>query len=101
MDGGGGRGVAPPTARRRPRGDTNLPWRAGQARDAWCIAEGETPADVTWLCSWCSATEAVTYGDWDAPSAEAIQGVLTAFGVPVEKIQEARYFEPDPGKLVA
>jgi hypothetical protein len=27
--------------------------------------------------------------------------VLTAFGVPVEAIQEVRYFEPDAGRFVA
>jgi hypothetical protein len=61
---------------------------------------GEMPAGVTWLCSWCGTTEGVTYCDWDAPSAEAIQGVLTAFGVPVDAIHEVRYFEPDAGKFV-
>lgn len=61
----------------------------------------EMPADVTWLCTWCGAGEDVTYCDWEAPSADAIQGVLTAFGVPVEAIQEVRYFEPDAGRFVA
>jgi hypothetical protein len=62
---------------------------------------GEMPDDVTWLCTWCGTSDAVTYCDWDAPSADAIQGVLTAFGVPVEKIQEVRRFEPDAGRFTA
>jgi hypothetical protein len=62
---------------------------------------GEMPEDVNWLCTWCGASESVTYCDWDAPSAEAIQGVLTTFGVPVDAIHEVKYFEPDAGKFVA
>jgi hypothetical protein len=62
---------------------------------------GEMPEGVNWLCTWCATGESVTYCDWDAPSAEAIQGVLTAFGVPVDAIHEVRYFEPDAGKFVA
>jgi hypothetical protein len=62
---------------------------------------GEMPEGVTWLCTWCGTAEDVTYCDWEAPSAQAIQDVLTGFQVPVDAIREVRYFEPDAGRFTA
>jgi hypothetical protein len=62
---------------------------------------GEMPAGVTWLCTWCGASEGVTYCHWEAPDAGAIAGVLDDFQVPYEVIHEVRYFEPDAGRFTA
>ena len=44
---------------------------------------GEMPAGVTWLCTWCAASDPVTYCDWEAPDAASVVGVLEKFGVKV------------------
>lgn len=61
----------------------------------------ELPAGTSWLSTYCSYADGVTYCHWDAPDAGVVLKVFRDFEIPYDTIHEVRHFDPVAAKLEA